>query len=146
MKSELKSHKTGNITRDDCSTCGKKVKGARFSCCFLSKIMHLTTVCTEFNQASIEALAKMDHNLLHICNSCTEKKTDFLKTNISSESKIGSQLEALQQQMEPFTQKTEDTNNQVSDVKKKMRELKEAQHYFPQSTRKCHSWKECVRS
>ena len=114
------------MTRDDCSTCGKKVKWPRFSCCFCRKIKHLTTACAELDQPSIQVLAILDNNILHICNSCTRKKKEFLKTDTSSDPKIDSQLQALQQ-MASLTQKIEDSNNQVSDVKKEMRKLKEAQ-------------------
>ena len=118
------------MTHDDGSTCGKKVMGPRSSCCFCRKIIHLTTACTEFDQESIEVLAKLDHNLLHICNSCTGKKKNFLKTDTSSDSKIDSQMEALQQQMKLLSQKIEDPNDQVSDVKKKRGSLKKLSTSF----------------
>ena len=87
--------------------------------------MRLTTDCTESDQASIGVLTKLDKHPLHIC---TVKKKHFQKTDTSSDSKTDSQLQALQQ-MSLLTRKIEDSNHQVSEVKKEMSELKE-----PQST------------
>ena len=37
-------------------------------------MLHMTPECTGFTVEEIEVLIKLNANILHVCNSCTEKK------------------------------------------------------------------------
>ena len=51
-------------------------KGEKFCCVYCDRVLHFTPECTGFPEQSIQVLIELKHNLLHVCNDCTHKKTN----------------------------------------------------------------------
>ena len=63
--------------RENCFTCTHRIgKGEKFCCVYCDRVLHFTPECTGFPEQSIEVLIELKHNLLHVCNDCTHKKTN----------------------------------------------------------------------
>ena len=109
-----------------CQSCNHKIakKEAKFSCAYCSKAMHMTPDCTGFEQSSIEVLVKLEANLLHICNECSENKTHKSILKPAEQSKLEDDLTDLREQMKKFQQIIENSNAMIENVKKDLTELK----------------------
>ena len=58
----------------NCDSCNSKQNKEKCVCNFCNKTLHMTPECTSFTVKEIEVLIKLNANILHVSNSCTEKK------------------------------------------------------------------------
>lgn len=113
------------MTRTNCHTCDKKIKGNKFECCFCDKVMHFTPECTELDKNSIEVLIKLEENLLLICNKCKSKKANFNANKDSEQAnKVDEKLLKLEKQVEALTSKVEESHDCIKKVENNVHQIK----------------------
>ena len=102
---------------ENCFTCTHRIgKGEKFCCVYCDRVLHFTPECTGFPEQSIQVLIELKHNLLHVCNDCTHKKTN-------SEPLEEKQKQQMQLNFDDINKKNSDCSENVLKSFKIMEEL-----------------------
>ena len=103
--------------RENCFTCTNRIgKGEKFCCVYCDRVLHFTPECTGFPEQSIQLLIELKHNLLHVCNDCTHKKTN-------SEPPEEKQKQQMQLNFDDINKKNSDCSENVLKWFKIMEEM-----------------------
>ena len=103
--------------RNNCFTCTHRIgKGEKFCCVYCDRVLDFTPECTGFPEQSIEVLIELKHNLLHVCNDCTHKKTN-------SEPLEEKQKQRMQLNFDDINEKISDCSENVLKSFKIMEEM-----------------------
>ena len=54
----------------------EKERNSAMCCVYCDRVLHFTPECSGFPEQSIQVLIELKHNLLHVCNDCTQKKSN----------------------------------------------------------------------
>ena len=103
--------------RDQCSVCKKKINGERVSCLMYRKSIHMTPDCTGFSKVEVSTIIKPSRNLIHVCNDCSNERTDDVSILTPEQQKQKTDLNSLD---EKFTQNVIQSLHVVKEIQKEI--------------------------
>ena len=113
--------------RDQCSVCEKKINGERFSCVMCRKTLHMTADCTGFSKNEVSTIIKLNRNLLHVCNDCSNERKDDVCILTPEQQKQKSDLNSLDEKLTQYNENVIQSLHVVKEIQKEIDSLKRDQ-------------------